>query len=254
MGSLLSMLGAGGAMLTLPILVYLFKIPGDVAIGYSMFVVGASSSFGVVGHLKRKSIDPAVFFLFGIPSSIMVVLSRMFLLPLIPDPVFSLNGWLISRAAFLLSIFALLMLSSAFGMIKVSEKINGQKKVIPNKTLYLLIGAIVGTLTGLLGAGGGFILIPTMVILIGLHMSNAVSTSLALISLNMIIGFAGYFHHSKYIDWNLLITITSFAILGMIIGHLLQKKMNDNLLRKIFILVMVCTALYTLISELLLRQ
>ncbi|MBK9642056.1 MAG: sulfite exporter TauE/SafE family protein [Saprospiraceae bacterium] len=153
-----------------------------------------------------------------------------------------------------MSIFALLMLSSAFGMIKVSEEINGQKKVIPNKTLYLLIGAIVGTLTGLLGAGGGFILIPTMVILIGLHMSNAVSTSLALISLNMIIGFAGYFHHSKYIDWNLLITITSFAILGMIIGHLLQKRMNDNLLRKIFILVMVCTALYTLVSELLLRK
>ncbi|MBK6823844.1 MAG: sulfite exporter TauE/SafE family protein [Saprospiraceae bacterium] len=126
MGSLLNMLGAGGAMLTLPILVYLFKIPGDVAIGYSMFVVGASSSFGVVGHLKRKSIDPAVFFIwdsFFHHGCFKQIVS----LPLIPDPVFSLNGWLISRAAFLLSIFALLMLSSAFGMIKVSEEINGQK-------------------------------------------------------------------------------------------------------------------------------
>uniref|UniRef100_UPI00321A6D7C sulfite exporter TauE/SafE family protein n=1 Tax=Chryseobacterium sp. TaxID=1871047 RepID=UPI00321A6D7C len=164
-GVSLGLIGGGGSILTVPVLVYLFGIDALLATEYSLFIVGISSAVGSITYFKKGLVNFKVALIFGIPSIISIFLTRMYLLPLIPEKLLSIKGFTVTKSMFLLLIFALLMILASYKMIKnpTSEKVDGSDL---NKNKYLLAageGTIVGILTGLVGAGGGFMIIPALV-------------------------------------------------------------------------------------------
>lgn len=192
-GVALGLIGGGGSILTVPVLVYLFAIEPVVATSYSLFIVGLTSGIGAVGYFKKGLVNIKTAFVFGIPSIIAVFATRALIVPAIPTEVFTIGNFIVTKNILMMLLFAILMIAASYSMIKkdkknVSEIIEEQKFNYP---LILIEGAIVGILTGLVGAGGGFLIIPALVILSKLPMKEAVGTSLVIIAAKSLIGFFG---------------------------------------------------------------
>lgn len=242
MGISLGLIGSGGSILTIPVLVYLFGIDPFLATEYSLFIVGISSLAGSLSYLKNGLIDFQVALVFGFPSVISIFLTRLFLLPLIPEEIVTIKDFTITRNIFLLLSFAVLMILASYKMIRKNTAAKPlENDTDKNNTLLAAgQGSIVGVLTGLVGAGGGFMIIPVLVNLLKIPMKIAIGTSLVIISLNSLIGFFFSVNHSK-IEWNLLVSITAIAIIGIIIGAQLSKKINGKKMKPVlgwFILIM----------------
>lgn len=252
-GVSLGLIGGGGSILTVPVLVYLFGIDAFLATEYSLFIVGISSLVGSFSYFKKGLVDLKTAFIFGVPSIIFIFLTRNYLLPLIPDEVFTFGNFIVSKDIFLLLLFAGLMIVSSYKMIQKSvvlksETINSEKN---NTLLAAAEGSVVGILTGLVGAGGGFMIIPALVNLLKTPMKVAIGTSLVIISLNSLIGFFSSMNHVK-IEWNLLSTITAIAIVGIIIGSQLSKKIDGKKLKPAFGWFILVMGIYIIIKELFL--
>ena len=231
-GVSLGLIGSGGSILTVPVLVYLFNINPILATTYSLCIVGLSSIAGIISRMKQRLVDIKTIIIFGIPSVIGVFIARKFFLPSIPDTI-HLGNTLISKSNFIMLFFASLMLVSALSMIlgKNKKEVEG---VLPEYGLALmLVGLGEGMLTGIVGAGGGFLIIPALVILGKLPMKKAIASSIFIISIKSIVGFIGDISHTT-IDWNFLIVIVLLATLGIIIGNYLNKKMDGEKLKKGF--------------------
>ena len=243
MGISLGMIGGGGSILTVPILVYLFGISPVLATAYSLFVVGTTALIGGLGYLKKGEVDLKTGFIFAIPSFIGVYTTRAFVVPQLPDPVFIFLGQSVSKSLLIMIVFAVLMVIASFSMIKAKKTTEISKNFNP-ATRFLLIageGLIVGAVTGFVGAGGGFLIIPALVLLVGIPMKKAVGTSLFIIAAKSLIGFLGDLQHQIQIQWSLLLTLTTIAILGLLFGVSLSKKVSDNTLKKgfgYFVLIM----------------
>lgn len=249
-GVALGLIGGGGSILTVPALVYLFSIPPVLATAYSLFIVGATSVVGSFSYFKKGLINIKTAIVFGIPSLLSVYFTRAYIVPAIPEVVFEMNNFTVNKSMLLMLVFALLMVFASYSMIKSPPKeleISKEKQRF-NYPLILLEGAIVGMLTGLVGAGGGFLIIPALVILSKLPMKEAVGTSLAIISAKSLIGFLGEKTGSA-IDWPLLLSITSLAILGILIGTLLSKKINGNKLKPAFGWFVLFMGIYIIVKE-----
>ena len=190
-GISLGLIGGGGSILTVPVLVYLFGLDAFLATEYSLFIVGISSIVGSFAYFKKGLVNLKTAFIFGIPSIISIFLTRNYLVPLIPDEVFSISNFVVTKNIFLLLIFAGLMILASYKMIKKSPKLELQAvEIDKNKTILAAgEGFVVGILTGLVGAGGGFMIIPALVNLLKTPMKVAIGTSLVIISLNSLIGF-----------------------------------------------------------------
>lgn len=250
-GISLGLLGGGGSILTVPVLVYLFGIDVFLATEYSLFIVGISSLFGSFSYFKNGLVNIRTVLVFGIPSVISIFLTRNFLLPLIPDQVFAVGGFLLTKDLLLLLIFAVLMIIASYKMIQK----NGESKVknftSKNKTVLAAgQGSSVGIITGLLGAGGGFLIIPALVNLLKTSMKVAIGTSLVIVSFNSLIGFFSSMN-SVDIDWNFLGTISAISMIGIFIGTELSKKINGKKLKPVFGYFILVMGIYIIIKEVL---
>ena len=245
-GISLGLTGSGGSILTVPMLVYLFHFSPLVATSYSLFIVGTTSLVGAVNSYFKRLIDLRIAVLFGTSSVITVFITRKIILPLIPSHIATIGGNDISFSAVTMLLFALLMLLASVSMIGSN---GGQGKLIRKpKTTLVFYGLLIGIVTGFLGAGGGFLLIPALVLLLGLDMKKAVGTSLFIITINSLIGFLGDIGNYT-IDWEFLWLITVLAIAGVFIGTLFSKKINGTNLKKIFGWFVLVVAVYILVKE-----
>ncbi|GGP03876.1 UPF0721 transmembrane protein [Cloacibacterium rupense] len=250
-GIILGLIGGGGSILTVPVFVYLFHLDAITATALSLFVVGVSSSIGSINYSIKRLIDYKTAFIFGIPSIFGVLFSRSLVIPNLPNIIINDFGITITKHTFLLIIFAVLMLISAYKMIKKTDRKYLKNTIEPNFTLLVSQGLMVGILTGLIGFGGGFLIVPALVLLQGKKMKEAVATSLFIISLNSLIGFLIAQNTTK-IDWDFLLGFTSLSILGIFIGILISKRINSNQLKPIFGWFILMIGLITVLKELFL--
>ena len=237
MGLTLGVIGGGGSILTVPIFVYLFGIPATQATGYSLFVVGATSLVGAFTYMRRGMVDLKTAAIFAPPALVSVYLTRRYLVPALPDPVLSMGSFTLSKDKAFLLLFALLMLASAVAMIR--EKAKPTEEVLPREhhlalPKIVLEGAFVGVLTGLVGAGGGFLIIPALVLFAGVPMKIAVGTSLLIIAAKSLLGFIGDVQASGNMDWKFLLIATGVAIAGIVVGVMLSGKLSNEKLKPAF--------------------
>lgn len=250
-GISLGLIGGGGSILTVPVLVYLFGIDAFMATEYSLFIVGISSVVGSFSYFKNGFVNLKMAFVFGVPSIISIFLTRTYLVPLIPDELFRRGNFILTKNLFLLLIFAVLMIIASYKMIKKNKE-NDLHPADKNQTLIAAgEGSVVGILTGLVGAGGGFIIIPALVNLLRVPMKMAIGTSLVIISLNSFIGFFSSADHAE-IKWDLLITISAIAAIGIIVGAQLSKKIDGAKLKPAFGWFVLIMGIYIIIKEIFL--
>lgn len=249
-GVSLGLIGGGGSIFTVPVLVYLFGIDAFLATEYSLFIVGTSSLIGSVSYFKNGLVNVKTVLIFGIPSVISIFLTRIFLLPFIPDPIFRIRNFMMTKNIFLLLIFAGLMIAASYKMIRKNKvtEIKTRSLHKNNTSLAAGEGLVVGFLTGLVGAGGGFMIIPALVNFLKIPMKVAIGTSLAIISFNSLIGFFSSVNHVK-IDWNFLLSLSFIAIIGIIIGTQLSKKINGEKLKPIFGWFILIMGVYIILKE-----
>jgi uncharacterized membrane protein YfcA len=249
-GVSLGLMGGGGSILTVPLLVYFFKIDPLLAASYSLIIVGFTSLIGITPYVKDRNIDYKSVISFGIPSIVAVFLTKYFLVPLIPEKVVIESIIEIKRDFLVLLFFSLILLISAFSMIR---KKNSDTKNHSFSSFKLIFqGTITGFITGVIGIGGGFLIIPVLVKVCHIPMKKAVGTSLLIIVLNAIIGLLAVKEYSNF-NVDLLISILFFALLGMIIGVRLSRKIDGNKLKVIFgwfVLIMGLTILGIELSKL----
>jgi len=251
-GLILGLIGSGGSILSVPILVYLFGINPVTATAYSLFIVGTTSLIGSIKNLRNKLINYSTTLLFSLSAVITVYITRRYLIHLIPETIISSESIYLTKDQLIMLLFALLMLVAGFLMIKRTPKtivgLKQTKTIAPNKFLIFAEGSLIGFLTGLVGAGGGFIIIPILVILSDLRMKAAIATSLAIISLKSLIGFIGDIQNLE-IDWMFLLIFTSISVAGIFIGQQFSQKVPDNKLKMVFGLFVIGIAFSILFIE-----
>lgn len=251
-GISLGLIGGGGSILTVPVLVYLFAVDAVTATAYSLFIVGASSLVGAWPKYKQGFVNLKTAIIFGIPSIASVYATRKFLVPAIPSEIGNIAGIEITKSLLMMMLFAVLMVAASFSMIKTKKAEAESTEETEQKFNYpmiLLEGALVGVLTGLVGAGGGFLIIPALVMLSKLPMKQAVGTSLLIIAAKSLIGFTGDLGN-RTMDWTLLLSVTVLAIIGIFIGDKLSKKIDGNKLKKGFGWFVLIMGLYIIAQQL----
>lgn len=239
MGLSLGLIGGGGSILTVPILVYLFHVDTVLATAYSLFIVGLTSLIGSGSHMRLGNIHWRTAIVFGIPSILAVYATRAWLVPALPDPLFSVGDTPVTKALGMLIFFALLMVAAAYSMIRKPKVPLGpderaEEAIKFNYPLILGEGLIVGTFTGLVGAGGGFLIIPALVLLAKLPMKQAVGTSLIIIAAKSLLGFLGDLKGDEFIDWGFLGIFSAVAIGGILLGSMLSKRIPNEKLKPAF--------------------
>lgn len=249
-GVILGLIGGGGSILTLPVLVYLLQINPITATAYSLFIVGTSSLVGTLQNIKKGLVDFNTAFVFSIPAFVAVFLSRKYVVPAIPNEIVLFSYFNLSKHTAIMLLFAIIMLLSSFAMIGGKEE--NEKLRTPNIKyripIIVLEGLLVGFVTGLIGAGGGFLIIPALVMLAKLPMKKAIGTSLLIISIKSLIGFLGDIGNLE-IEWNFLLLFTFFAVLGIFIGGYLNNFMKGEKLKKAFGWFILVMGIYILVKE-----
>lgn len=256
MGLSLGLIGGGGSILTVPILVYLFQVPPVTATGYSLFIVGLTALFGSFSYIKLKRVDFQTAFLFGVPSFAGVYISRAFLVPAIPKEIANISGFLFTKDLLMMVLFAVLMILASTTMIKVKKEDPAKEPKVTmapwlSYSLVVTEGLIVGAITGFVGAGGGFLIIPALVLLRGLSMRLAVGTSLMIIAAKSLFGFMGDLRTATDIDWQLLLTIALIAVVGIFAGSAISHKIDEKLLKKSFGYFVLIMGSFILIQQIL---
>ncbi len=252
MGISLGLIGGGGSILTVPVMVYLFGLQPVLATSYSLFIVGSTSLVGALNSLKHGLVNLKTALVLGSSSILTVFITRKIILPNIPEHILQLGGYTVTLSMLTMVLFAILMLIAAIAMIRNnSSNMEGQHNDSPKPKSFKLIiyGIGIGLVTGFLGAGGGFLLIPTLVLILGLKIKEAIGTSLFIIALNSLIGFAGDLSHFSF-DWLFLLKITTVAIIGIFIGGIMGKKIKGERLKKGFGWFVMAMGVYILSREL----
>jgi uncharacterized membrane protein YfcA len=235
-GVSLGMLGGGGSILTVPLLLYVFKLDAKVAIAMSLLVVGTTSVAALIPHARAGRVQWRIGAIFG-AASMIGAYSAGRVAKFIPSSV-------------LLLAFGAMMLITAVAMMrpKRADAAKSDEKRELSLPLILVEGLVVGAVTGLVGAGGGFLVVPALALLAGLSMPNAVATSLMVIALKSFAGFAGYVS-TVSIDYGLAAMVIAAAIVGSVIGTSLVSKVHPDSLRKGFGWFIVVMSVFVLGQE-----
>ena len=245
-GLVLGLTGGGGSILTVPILVYLMSINPVTATAYSLFIVGTTSTFGAIQNYRKNLVDIKNGFIFAIPSFIAVYLTRKYIVPEIPKVIIE-SPFLITKDTFLMLFFAVIMVFGALSVLKKkSQNTNSEEK--RNLILIGIQTFTIGIIIGLVGAGGGFLIIPSLILFAKLPMRKAVGTSLFIIAMNSLVGFIGDVQNLE-IDWLFLLTFSAISVVGIFIGIYLTKYTNESQLKKIFAYFVLVMAAIILLKE-----
>ncbi|MNK09751.1 Sulfite exporter TauE/SafE [compost metagenome] len=249
-GLVLGTLGGGGSILAVPILVLFFKLEPQNATVYSLFIVGVTSLFGAIQHFKSKLIDLKNTLLFGIPAVISISLTRLLVVPALP-PIIRLGDHIVfEKNIFIMSLFAILMILASIPMIRGQKEHPSTKKNRP--TVLVIFGGIIGFISGLVGAGGGFMIIPSLSIFMKVPIKNAIATSIVIIAINSLSGFtAELFKIDLELNWIILLAFTLIATAGLIIGLKLNHRINAAKLKKGFGIFVLLIGVSILITEIL---
>ncbi len=249
-GMTLGMLGSGGSILSVPILVYVMSIEPTLATAYSLFVIGTTSFVGGVHKAKQKLVDFNKVVLFGVPAVISVFITRKVLVPRIPDIIFSTENFTLSKSILILVVFAFVMIFASIRMIKpLKVKIVADDEKL-NYYKIVLLGILIGLVSGFVGAGGGFLIVPSLLFFAKKPMKMAVGTSLFIVSLQSLIGFTGDIMGDQIIDWKLLFFFTLASIVGIFIGNFISKKVEDDKLKTSFGWFVLAMGVYIIFREL----
>lgn len=253
-GISLGLIGSGGSILTVPILVYVMAVNPVLATAYSLFIVGSTALVGGIQNALLKKVDFKTVLIFGIPSIVAVYLTRAYLVPMIPETITQVGDFAITKSIALMLLFAVVMIMASISMIRPSKNVATEEQLMQyNYPMILLEGTLVGVLTGLVGAGGGFLIIPALVLLAKMPMKLAVGTSLFIIAAKSLIGFTGDIQTTPNLDWTLLLTFTAFSVLGIFIGIALAKKIDGSKLKTAFGWFVLIMGIYIIIKETLLK-
>ena len=246
-GLSLGLIGGGGSILAVPILVYLFHINPEQATSYSLFIVGITAMVGSYSHYKLGNLKIKAALVFALPSVLSLLFVRDVILPRIPSIVFTVNSFEVSKNLMIMIVFAFLMIAASISMIRRSTP---KEIVIRDGSIRIAaIGLLVGFITGFLGAGGGFLIIPALLFFANLPMKQALGTSLLIIFINSLIGFAGDVLKGNEIHYELLLTISAIALIGMFIGTYLSKKIDGAKLKPAFGWFVLVMGIYIIIKE-----
>lgn len=249
-GVSLGLIGGGGSILTVPALVYLMHINPVLATAYSLFVVGATSLAGSFSFMKKRLVNYKTAIVFAIPSLLAVYFTRRFIVPAIPEVLFSIGNFILTKDAGIMLFFALIMVAASISMIRNNKRQKKNNKIIKFNFLLIAVeGVLIGALTGIVGAGGGFLIIPALVLLAKLPMKMAVGTSLLIIAVKSLIGFLGDIGNQP-IDWSFMLVFTVFSLLGVFLGSWLSTKINGNHLKKGFGWFVLFMGAYIIVKEL----
>ena len=250
-GILLGLTGGGGSILTVPVLVYIIHLNPIIASAYSLFIVGVTSSFGSFINFKKRNIVLKTGLLFALPSLISVYITRKFIVHSIPEVLFENSTFIITKNVFLMVLFAVVMFFAAISMLKTPKTID-KDAMEKEKNLFLIIVQIfcVGILIGLIGAGGGFLIIPALFHFARLPIKKAIGTSLFIIAINSLIGFTGDVQNIN-VDWNFLFRFAAVAMFGIFVGIYLNRLINEKTLKKTFGWFVLIMAVFILTKELI---
>ncbi|MBP6730726.1 MAG: sulfite exporter TauE/SafE family protein [Chitinophagales bacterium] len=252
-GLVLGLLGGGGALLSIPVLVYLFNLPASIATGYSLFLIGITAMGGALENIRKQLVDYKAAVYYGVPSALAVYSVRRFLIPALPHTFFTVNNFTLDKDHFILFLLVLVMLIAGYKMIRHNpppkDEHTGEVIDVPRLAMYAVL---IGSFLGLVGAGGGFLMIPALVLFAHLPMRKAVGTSLLLVSLNSFIGFLGDVHSNPAMDWTFLFAFSSCSIAGVLAGTYLHRFIHGDAMKKYFgwfILILAVTMIVKEISR-----
>ncbi|WP_111684218.1 sulfite exporter TauE/SafE family protein [Winogradskyella tangerina] len=249
-GVVLGLIGGGGSILTVPILVYLLFVNPVTATAYSLFVVGVSSLVGAIRNIQKGLVDFRTAIVFAIPAFIAVYVTRKYLVPAIPEEVFSIGDFILTKDIAIMLFFAIVMLVASLSMIRNKREDSSEEtKISYNYPLIIIEGILVGVITGIVGAGGGFLIIPALVLLAKLPMKKAVATSLLIIAIKSLIGFIGDVENLE-IDWTFLLIFTSISTVGIFLGIYLSNFIEGKKLKKGFGWFVLIMGVYIIYKEL----
>ena len=247
-GLSLGLIGGGGSILAVPILVYLFKINPEQATTYSLFIVGFTSMIGSISHYKLGNLIMKSAVIFAVPSILSLLFIRKLILPLLPSTIATIGSFDITKDLLIMVVFAFLMIATSFSMIKKTKAVSDTIEV--NFPMLAAIGLLVGLIIGFLGAGGGFLIIPALLFFGNLPMKQAVGTSLFIIFINSMIGFAGDLIGGVQVDYEFLALISIMAVAGLLIGTTLSKKIDGSKLKPAFGWFVLVMGIYIIAKEL----
>jgi uncharacterized membrane protein YfcA len=249
-GFILGLLGGGGALLAIPVLVYLFKIEPSVATGYSLFLIAITASSGAVQNIRKKLIDYNAALYYGVPSVITVFIVRSFIMPAIPKIIFQSGSFTLSKNHFILILLSIVMFAASYRMITAKKNAGGEVKQREVHHLLLAFYAVlIGLFMGIVGTGGGFLMVPALIYFANVPPKKAVGTSLLLVSVNSFVGFAGDLRSHNAFDWQFLITFSAFSVAGVFLGHYVTEKIHNDKLQKYFGFFILVMALFIIIKE-----
>lgn len=248
-GVIIGLFGGGGSILAVPVFVYLFHVNPILATSYSLFVVGFSAAIGTLINIKKKLIEYKTAFVFTVPAIAVVFISRRYLIPNLPDIVLEIGRVSLTKETALMLFFSTVIIGASWSILKTNKPSIPEKPAPINYGLLVVIGLAVGLLTGVVGAGGGFVIVPALVLFAGLELKKAVATSLIIITVNSLFGFSADIYLSS-IDWDFLIGFTCLSIVGIFIGAYILNFMEERSLKANFARFMLIMAVLILYNEL----
>tara|TARA_B100000902_G_scaffold389892_1_gene437867 strand:+ start:1071 stop:1844 length:774 start_codon:yes stop_codon:yes gene_type:complete len=244
-GLFFGLFGSGGSIIIIPILIYIFKINSYEATTYSLLLVFFISIFGTLQHVNKNNLHLKKILFFIIPTLLFTAISRIFIFPNIPNHIQLLN---ISKESLLMIVFSIVIFLSACSLFK-----SPLMYVKSNfKIILILTGVFIGIFTGLLGIGGGFIILPALILFAKMDMKQAASSTLFIIMLNTLLAIMLEITIFKFeFKWDFIVYILLSSFIGVKIGMYLLNKIDVNIIKKLFSFSLLLLSLLILLIELL---